>query len=270
MSGTQTPPETNTKINANINERSNNDNNNKNNNNEQEWWMPSVPRWPFKSWTEIFTSGPRNDLIGILANKVVDGMHKNLDPGGPVVQALLDEHLPTDSASVRTKLPFYESTVDLLKYQRDNYLLGNSYANKKQVHRDRVKQLLPRSSGSSSSSSSSSNLRVGFGVVGAASAAGSPKMPHDATALGYIQIAKLGSWFVPSETIKEALLPIVVSLPSGALKGTITSIVANAIPLAQPPLDNAMKNAVMGVIRDPQIRQMIKSRTQKILRTKDD
>ena len=262
MSGTQTPPETNT--NSNVNNHINTINNH--NNNEQEWWMPSVPRWPFKSWTEIFTSGPRNDLISILANKVVDGMHKNLDPGGPVVQTLLDEHLPTDSASVRTKLPFYESTVDLLKYQRDNYLLGNSYATKKQVHRDRVKRLLPTSS-SSSSSSSSSNLRVGFG---AASTAGSPKMPHDATALGYIQIAKLGSWFVPSETIKEALLPIVVSLPSGALKGTITSLVANAIPLAQPPLDNAMKNAVMGVIRDPQIRQMIKSRTQKILRTKDD
>jgi hypothetical protein len=250
MSGT-TPPETN--INASNDTNDANNNKRINNNNEQEWWMPSVPRWPFKSWTEIFTSGPRNDLIGILANKVVDGMHKNLDPDGPVIQKLLDEHLPTDSESVRTKLPFYESTVDLLKYQRDNYLLGNSYANKKQVYRDLAKQLFPR-----------------FGVVGAASAAGSPKMPHDATALGYIQIAKLGSWFVPSETIKEALLPIVISLPSGALKGTITSIVANAIPLAQPPLDNAMKNAVMGVIRDPQIRQMIKSRTQKILRSKDD
>lgn len=218
----------------------------KNHNNEQEWWLPSFPRWPFKSWMEIFAFGPRNDLIGILANKVVDGIHKNLDPDGPLIQQLLEQHLPKDQVSVRTKLPFYESTVDALKYQRDNYLLGTSYANKRQVHLDRAKRLFPPSQ--------------------RFSAPGGPRMPRDATALGYSQIVNLGSWFVPSETIMEALLPIVISLPSGVLKETITSTVANAIPLAQPLLDVAMKNAVMGVIQDPQIRQMIKSRTQKILR----
>jgi len=217
------------------------------NKNHQEWWMPSFPRWQ-QSWTEIFTSGPRNDLIDILADKAVDGINDNLDPEGPVIQQRLEKYLPMDKESVRTKLPFYESSIDAIKYQRDSYVLGNLYANKKELHRDRVKRLFPPS------------LQV---------SAGSPKMPYNATALGYIHLVNLGSWFVPSETVREALLPLVVALPSGILKDTITSTVANAIPLAQPPLDDAMKNAVMRVIQDPQIRQMIKSRTQKILRTKD-
>jgi len=61
-----------------------------------------------------------------------------------------------------------------------------------------------------------------------------------------------------------------LSLPSGALNDTITSTVSNTIALAQPSLDIAMKNAVLGVFDDPQIRQLIKSRTQKILRVNDD
>ena len=220
-----------------------------NNKNNEEWWLPSFPRW---TWTDAFTSGPRNDLIGILADKAVNAIHENLDPEGPIIQQLLDETLPSDPVSVRTQLPFYDSAVDALKYQRDNYLLGTKYANKKQLQRER-QQLFPPA------------LR--FSV-------GSPRMPHDATALGlglaYAQIVNLGTWFVPSETINSALLPIVLSLPSGALNDTITSTVSNAIPLAQPPLDVAMKDAVMGVINDPQIRQMIKSRTQKILRVDED
>ena len=219
-------------------------NNNKKN---EEWWLPSFSRW---TWTELFTSGPRNDLIVILADKAVKAIHKNLDHEGPIIQQLLDEKLPSDKESVRTQLPFFDSTVEALKYQRDNYLLGARYAERKQLQRERQKSLFPPAA-----------LR--FSV-------GSPRMPHDATALGYAQIVKLGTWFVPSETINSALLPIVLSLPSGALNDTITSTVSNAIPLAQPSLDDAMKHAVMGVINDPQIRQMIKNRTQKILRVDDE
>eukprot|EP00531_Pseudo-nitzschia_arenysensis_P008011 CAMPEP_0116152294 /NCGR_PEP_ID=MMETSP0329-20121206/20571_1 /TAXON_ID=697910 /ORGANISM="Pseudo-nitzschia arenysensis, Strain B593" /LENGTH=238 /DNA_ID=CAMNT_0003648999 /DNA_START=115 /DNA_END=831 /DNA_ORIENTATION=+ len=220
------------------------------NGNAEEWWLPSFPRSPFRSWTEIFF--PRNDLIGILANKVVDGMEKQLDPHGPMIQKLLDDHLPKDKESVREKLPFYDSTIDTLKQHRDTYLLGANYKKQQQEQQQQ------------------NTKRFVFPLALGSSQNNAPKLPLDSTALGYTQIVHIGSWFVPSKTIKESLLPIVVSLPSGALRGTITSTVTNAIPLAQPPLDNAMKNAVMGVIRDPQIRDMIKSRTQKILRTEDD
>ncbi len=226
-----------------------------NNSNAEEWWLPSFPRSPFRSWTEIFF--PRNDLIGILATKVVDGMEKQLDPQGPMIQKLLDDHLPKDRESVREKLPFYDSTIDNLKQQRDTYLLGANFKKQQQEQEQQQQQ-------------QQTSKRFVFPLALGSSHNNTPKMPLDSSALGYTQIVHIGSWFVPSKTIKESLLPIVVSLPSGALRDTITSTVTNAIPLAQPPLDVAMKNAVMGVIRDPQIREMIKSRTQKILRTEDD
>jgi len=226
-------------------------NNNNNNNNEQEWWLPSFPRWPFRSWTEIFTAG-NNDLIGLLANKVVGEMEKNLDPEGQMIQKLLDDHLPSTAEQVRENLPFYDSTLESLQQQRDTYLLG---ANCKKQQLEQEQQ--------------QASKRFVFPLA-LGSSQQSPKMPLDATALGYTQIVHIGSWFVPSKTIKESLLPIVLNLPSGALREPITLTVTNAIPLAQPPLDVAMKNAVMGVIRDPQIREVIKSRTQKILRTPED
>ena len=236
---------------------------NNNNSNEQEWWLPSFPRWNYWFWTDFFTAGPRNDLIEIIANKVVDGIDENLDPEGPVIQKLLNDHLPSNRESVREKLPFYESTFQSLKHQRDIYLLGETHKIQQQQQQEQQHQREIHKNDNVSN-------RFVFPLGSAAARSNSPKMPLDATAMGYTQIVKLGSWFVPSLTIKEALLPIVVSLPSNSLKGTITSAVTNAIPLAQPPLDTAMKNAVMGVIRDPQIREMIKSRTQKILRTEDE
>jgi hypothetical protein len=85
-------------------------------------------------------------------------------------------------------------------------------------------------------------------------------MPFDSTALGNIQIVNLGASFIPSQTIKDALLPIVLNLPSGALKNTITDAVANAIPLAQPQLDRAVKDSLLSFMDNPEMRQMIKSR----------
>jgi hypothetical protein len=196
-------------------------------------------------------SGPRDDFIGILADRVVKVINENYTENinEPIIQQTLERFLPSTKENIRTDLPFYNSIVDILKYQRDNYLVGTKYAEQKQQYQQRQFPF--------------TNSRFG-------SAIGSPRMPNDTTALGYIQIVKLGSWFVPSKTIKDALLPIVISLPSGVLNDTITSTVSDAIPLAQPIVDSAMKDAVLGVINDPQIRQLIKSRTQKILSVNDD
>mmetsp|Transcript_17545 Transcript_17545/g.17692 ORF Transcript_17545/g.17692 Transcript_17545/m.17692 type:complete len:256 (+) Transcript_17545:322-1089(+) len=186
---------------------------------------------------------PRDDFIGILSDRVVEAINENLD--GPIIQQTLEKYLPHAKESIRSDLPFYDSTLEILKYQRDNYLIGTKYAERKQQHRQGQ---FPYNR---------------FGI-------GSPRMPNNATAFAYIELVKLGSWFIPSTTIKDALLPIVLSLPSGALNDTITSTVSNTIALAQPSLDITMKNAILGVFDDPQIRQLIKSRTQKILRVNDD
>jgi hypothetical protein len=179
---------------------------------------------------------PRADLIDILASRVVKIINENVEE--PIQQAL--DRLPADSASVR-KLPFYDATFETLRFQRDNYLVGPSYAERKERQR---RQPFP-------------------------STRFIPQMPFDATALGHIQLVHVGAWFIPSETIRTALLPIVVSLPSGALKDPIINTVSTAIPLAQPPLDRAVKSAILDVMDNPHMRQLVKNRTQRVLRVDD-
>jgi hypothetical protein len=186
-----------------------------------------------------FGFSPRDDLVNLMADKVVAAIRENSDE--PIEKAL-EEHLPNDSTGVRN-LPFYQATLEALRYQRDNYLVGANYA--KRSEQQRQGRLFP-----------SPRLF--------------PRMPRDATALGYIQLTQLGSWFVPSPTIKEALIPIVIALPSGALRETITTSVANAIPLAQPSLDRAVKNAILNFIDSPNMRQLVKNRTEKILQVNDN
>jgi hypothetical protein len=182
---------------------------------------------------------PRDDFVNLMADKVVAVLKENTDEP---IQKALDDHLPKDPTSVRS-LPFYNATLTALQYQRDNYLVGSNYA--KRSEQQRHGRLFP-----------SPRLF--------------PRMPRDATALGHIQLTQLGSWFVPSSTIKEALMPIIISLPSGALREAITNSVANAIPLAQPNLDRAVKNAILNFIDNPQMRQLVKNRTEKILQVNEN
>lgn len=179
---------------------------------------------------------PRTDLIDILATRVVKILTEKVDE--PIQQAL--DRLPADSASARN-LPFYDSTLGAIKFQRDSYLAGPAYADRRERQKSR-RFPPPRFS---------------------------PRMPHDATALGHIQLVNVGAWFLPSETVRTALLPVVIALPSGALNEPIVNTVSNAIPLAQPPLDRAVKNAILAVIDDPNMRQVIKNRTQRVLRVND-
>jgi hypothetical protein len=169
----------------------------------------------------------RQDITDLLARRIVRRIEQQVYETH-VEQ--VKEKLPASKEEIRA-LPFYCSTLNALKYQRDNYLIGPGYANRRQRLRDRG--------------------LVNYPVY---------RMPFDSTALGNVQIVNFGASFIPSNTIKDLLLPIVLSLPSGALKETITDAVANAIPLAQPQLDSAVKNSVLSFMDNPEMRQLIKSR----------
>lgn len=177
------------------------------------------------------SKSPRDDFIAILCDRVVNAINENID------DECIEEILPTTTPD----LPFYDSTLLYqLKYQRDLFLGGiGTYSTERSSQQQHHHQY------------------------------SSTKMPYTATAFGYVELVKFGSWFVPSTTTKELLLPIVISMPSGILNDTITTTVSNSIPLAQPILDDAVKDAVIGFIDDPEVRELIKSRTQKILRVND-
>jgi hypothetical protein len=178
----------------------------------------------------------RHDLIDLFAKRLVKRINKKADK--PLEQ--VKEHLPSTPEQVRA-LPFYDSALDALRFQRDNYLVGTGFAKRGQKLRDRG--------------------IVNFPFF---------RMPFDSTALGNIQIIGVGASFIPSATIKDALLPIVVSLPSGVLKETITDAVANAIPLAHPQLDRAVKYSILTFMDNPEMRRMIKSRAGGYMISRDD
>jgi hypothetical protein len=170
----------------------------------------------------------RQDITDLLARRIVRRIEQQLHETHVLEQ--VKEKLPASTEEIRA-LPFYGSTLNALRYQRDNYLVGPGYANRRQRLRDRGLMNYPIY-----------------------------RMPFDSTALGNVQIVNFGASFIPSETVKDLLLPIVLSLPSGVLKETITDAVANAIPLAQPQLDSAVKNSLLSFMDNPEMRQMIKSR----------
>lgn len=178
----------------------------------------------------------RHDITELFAKRLVRRIHQKAEQ--PLEK--LKEQLPSTPEQVRA-LPFYDSALNALRFQRDNYLVGPKYAGRRQRLRDR------------------GILNYPF-----------YRMPFESTALGNIQIVGVGASFIPSATIKDALLPIVVSLPSGALKDTITDAVANAIPLAQPQLDRAVKYSLLTFMDNPDMRRMIKSRAGGYMISRDD
>ena len=183
-------------------------------------------------------SRARHEIIDMIAKRVVKITQAKAEK--PLTD--LCEKLPSKSAEIRN-LPFYGSTLEALKYQRDNYLVGTKYAEEQKLGR----QLNPSSS-----------------------FAPSVRMPYDVTALGNIQTIKLGSWFIPSPTVKNAALPIVVGLPGGALREPILNATVNAIPLAQPSLNQVVKNSMLQVMEDSYWRDVMKSRTNTYITHRDE
>lgn len=135
----------------------------------------------------------------------------------------------------------YQLALRSLLWQRDNYLVGRDYAEERGALRRKQKQMLE-------SHQLATSMNLPFS-----------RMPYDATALGNIQLVRLGSWFIPSPTVQRSLLPTVVALPSGPLNEPILRATANLIPMSQNNLDNVMKSRLLWFLDDEHWRGLIKN-----------
>lgn len=150
---------------------------------------------------------------------------------------------PHDAPTIRDS-ELYQLALRSLLFQRDNYLVGKDYADQRNAqrrHQQRLHSVAP--------------FRPSLHLP-------LSRMPDDATALGNLQIGGLLQWFIPSPTVHRALLPIVVGLPTGALNEPILRAVANLIPLAQPNLDNVVKERIIWFLKDEHWRGVIKNSTK--------
>jgi hypothetical protein len=142
----------------------------------------------------------------------------------------IDDYIPQDRAELReTKL--YKSTYELIQWQRDNYLVGFEYANWMKRHRVKYPDRMI-------------------------------EVPYDKSALGHQQIAGLAASFIPTDTVRQALLPIVVDLPDKVLFPIARDATVSLIASQQANLDSIIKSSLISLLKNEQNREAIKNSTQ--------
>jgi hypothetical protein len=153
----------------------------------------------------------------------------------------------------------YKLALRNLQWQRDNYLVGKTYADQRKQQRKGGGMVT-----GDEPSSDSGSFRPIVPIEQRALDSGlSPyQIPFDATAYGNIQLTGLASWFIPSQTVHYSLLPIVVGLPLGPLFQPILQATANLIPLSQSNLDFLVKDQLLWFLDNSEWRQVIKSNTK--------
>ena len=215
----------------------------------------------------------RKEFVGRLLNRNQDTIDKITKKAEKPLMDICDKNLPKDSNTARL-LPFYNTIYQTIQYQRDNYLVGEKYANKRQIERPKEKE---EEKIAQQHWEDDDDDYYNTNDVQQWIRPSSPKpitrprneltyqhrIPFSAMALGHIQIVNIGSWFIPSSTIKQVLMPIVIDLPMGSLYNITLNAAINSIPLGQPIVDIAMKNSLLNFMNDPYWRQLIKNQSSK-------
>lgn len=176
-----------------------------------------------------------------------DSEHKEEKGGSSTDQVMaairIEDHIPTDPNMIR-KTKLFQSSFKLIQWQRDNYLVGTEYASWRKSEREKEHErsrLIP--------AMRNRNIRVS-------------DLPYDPTALGHIQFSKLAVDFIPSETVYNAVLPLVVGLPMGPIFPIARSAVLSFIPAQQTRLDRIVKSSLLTYLDNPANRAAIKNTTQ--------
>lgn len=157
---------------------------------------------------------------------------KDFDP----VKALkLDDVLPKDSESIR-KSPIYQPILKAAQWQRDNYLMGEKYADRRKAEREVRPNLfyMPR---------------INW-------------IQSDPTALGNVQLAHLGSQFIPSKTVKQALMPIVLEQPRGNLYQPALRGLVGLIDTQQANLDALVRRSVLDLLEQERLKKIVMTSTK--------
>ena len=132
--------------------------------------------------------------------------------------------------------PLYGTILQTVQWQRDNYLMGQDYADKRKIARE---------------------IRPGFLFL--------PRLgpvKSDPKALGNIQIAQLGSWFIPSPSVKEALMPIILQQPRGSLYQPALSGIIGLIDSQQSNIDAMVKQSVLDMLEQERWRHLVMNSTK--------
>jgi hypothetical protein len=139
--------------------------------------------------------------------------------------------------TVRTT-PLYSVIRRSVEWQRDNYLIGQQFADRRKKERANdtfYTKLL--------------GSRTIFSLI-----------PNtDMNALGLIQITGLAPSFLSSRTVYNSARPLVSALPYGALREPVYQATATLIPASQNTLDEVVKASLIQVFHNDQFKELVRS-----------
>lgn len=193
-----------------------------------------------KSSIDTTSSSPRRPRSGLTkpTDDIDDNNTKNDSTYHHKLKAALDEidrHIPFDRAAIRQS-PLFGDALPALQWQRDNYLVGPEYANWRKRDKERGRIIL-----------NPTFFRI----------------PYDySQAMVHAQLRPILADFIPSETVVQALTPLVADLPSGILYDTISGSTIDIIQFQSTNLNYTFKDQLLSVLKDPSIRNQIKASMQ--------
>lgn len=159
---------------------------------------------------------------------------------------------------IEQHVPLYDLLSQTIKYHRDSYLTGSTYANIQRFRRTQK-----------------------YGVGQTHNAAGFMSWSHmpfliskKEESSANLHLQGFIKWFIPSQTMIELVRPTVkwtISPPiatrtslspyGGPLYTPLVQAVTNLIPLSQTMVDNILKDAVIHLLKSPEWRLWVKSTT---------
>jgi hypothetical protein len=157
------------------------------------------------------------------------------------VLSQIEQLIPHDPMSLRQS-SIYKGSLQLLQWQRDNYLVGGEYADWRRDDRIREQRFpAPKKSWDSYS------------------------LPYDTKAISHDQLSSVASAFIPTKTVQDVLTPVVTGLfdsKTGVLFGPIRDSIVSLILDQQTLLDQTVKDQVLAFLDNPRNRDAMKVSTE--------
>jgi hypothetical protein len=142
----------------------------------------------------------------------------------------------------------YQNVLSTLKYQRDMYIMGKETADKNRIKRQNT-QSLP-----------AMEVKPNNDIIQSM-----PLLINES--LGKQQLNDIASWFIPSKTMHDAILPTILwtlSEPNplqpggGVLRRQFSRSIIDLIPLSQPLLDSSLKSTILWALKDESIKMGVR------------
>jgi hypothetical protein len=179
--------------------------------------------------------------------RVIADKDEELAPSNQIdgILSQIDKQIPHDPIALR-QTTLYNGALQMLQWQRDNYMVGTEYADWRKSDRSRQQ-----------------NEPEYFKNPDVASY----EIPYDNEALGHHQFARIAGDFIPTNTVKSVLTPVVTGLlvPEGALYGPIKNATVGVILGQQSNLEETIRNQTLQFLDNPQSREAMKNSTQGML-----